>query len=135
MRGAMLLALLVAGNAHAARWEILPGTAGIAVDANTIGPSTRYPGATGVWVVYAPSLSVDCSPPRGCYATTQRIYYTFNCSPRYAAAMERISYDLNGTVVNREVRGDAEPYALTLDAGATAVLDAYCPLPDRDRRR
>ena len=133
-RAIALALLIVAGAAHAARWELAEGP-GVSVDTTTLGPSPHYPGMTGVWVSYTPSLSVDCSPPRGCYAKTQRIYYTFNCTPRYAVPADRISYDLNGAVVNRELRDGAVPYAANFDAGANAVLDLYCPLPEKDRRR
>jgi hypothetical protein len=35
-------------------------------------------------------------------ARTQRIYYAFSCSPRYAMPIERISAHLNGSVIKRE---------------------------------
>ena len=93
----------------------------------------QYPGATGVWLDYPPGLSVDCSPPAGCYAYKQRIYYVFNCAPRWAAPFERISMDLNGNVVNRQTRDPSGPYAPEYDAGAALVLNAYCPLRDLPR--
>ena len=106
----------------------LPCNAQVTVDVGSLGPSLRVPGATGVWVQYAPGLSVDCSPPRGCLAATQRIYYVFNCNPRYAVAMERISYDLGGNIVNQEVRDPATGFPLSYDGGANAVLNAFCPV-------
>ena len=127
---------LIAVSAHAARWEIIGGgSPEIALDMNTLGPSPQFPGMTGIWVLYSPSLSTDCSPPRGCYAKTQRIYYAFNCSPRYAVAMERLSFDLNGTMIKREVRDAADPYVSANDGGAIQVLDTLCPVHDGKPRR
>ena len=127
--------LLAAGSAAAARWEILGAAPEIAIDTNTIGPSLRYPGTTGVWITYSPSMSVDCGPPRGCYAKTQRIYYVFSCSPRYAMPVERISADLNGAIINREARSDADAYSAEADVGAWVIMETYCPLRGwRDRR-
>ena len=83
-------------------------------------------------MLYTPALSVDCSPPRGCYAKTQRIHYDFSCAPRYIVLTERISMDLNGTIINREVRDAAPSYTPAYDAGTMQVLDTFCPLPTRE---
>ena len=131
-----MLALLAPGGCYAGGWEIGAGASPeVTLEMNTLGPSPQIPGTTGIWALYSPSLSVECSPPRGCYAKTQRIYYAFNCSPRYAAAMERISMDLNGTEIKRELRDTSLPYSPGDDAGAIKVLETLCPLPERDRRR
>jgi hypothetical protein len=127
--------LLASASALAAPWEITGAAPEVAIETNTVGPSLRFPGTTGVWVTYSPSLSVDCSPPRACYAKTQRIYYVFNCSPRYAMPVERISADLNGSIIKREARTDAEPYYPDADVGAFVILETYCPIRGwRDRR-
>lgn len=131
----VVLCVLAAHAANAARWEINGAATEVALDTTTLGPSPQFPGMTGIWVVYSPSLSVDCSPPRGCYAKTQRIYYTFNCSPRYAVPTERISIDLNGSVINRELRETADPYSPAYDVGAAQILDTYCPVREKERRR
>lgn len=123
-----LAALLFAGAAAAITWEPVPTGGTFAVDVNSVGPSPRTPGATGVWVNFAPGLSVDCSPPRGCLAARQRLYYVFSCSPRYAVPDIRISYDLNDNVVRQETRDAMTPFAGVNDAGAVAVLNAFCPL-------
>jgi hypothetical protein len=129
------VALLAAGTASAARWEIMGGAPEVAIETNTVGPSLRYPGTTGVWVTYSPSLSVDCGPPRGCYAKTQRIYYVFSCSPRYAMPIERVSADLNGSVIKREARSDGDAYSADADVGAWVIMETYCPSRGaRDRR-
>jgi len=127
--------LLAAGNAGAAPWEITGAAPEIAIETNTAGPSLKFPGTTGVWVTYSPSLSVDCAPPKGCYAKTQRIYYVFNCSPRYAIPVERISADIGGTIIKRESRSEGEPYVLDADVGAWVILHTYCPVGGRRDRR
>jgi hypothetical protein len=103
----------------------------VTIETNTLGPSTHIAGSSGVWVLHAPTLSVDCSPPRGCYATTQRVYYSFNCSPRYIVVAERISMDLNGTIVKHELQ-ETVTYSPVDDEIATWVLDCVCPLSQRD---
>jgi len=122
-------------SADAARWEVMGAAPEIALDTSTVGPSLRFPGATGIWLTYSPSMSVDCSPPRGCYAKTQRIYYLFNCSPRWAVPAERISADINGNVISHELRQEGQPYSADADIAALVVLETYCPNRGwRDRR-
>jgi hypothetical protein len=114
----------------AATWESIPSLSGtVTIEPDTLGPSSQISGALSVWVRYSPSLSVDCSPPRGCYASTQRIRYDFNCMPRYATIMERTSFDLNGAVIKHEVSGS---YAASNDEAANRVLTKYCGSRDRD---
>jgi hypothetical protein len=103
----------------------------VVIDMASAGPSKRLAGANGVRVLFAPNLSVDCSPPRGCHARTQHIFYDFSCVGRYAIMVERVSMDINGNVVKHEVVPAAPPYALAYDAGAAEVLDTFCPLSDR----
>lgn len=127
--------MIAASSVFAARWEITGAAPEVAIETNTVGPSLRYPGATGAWVTYSPSMSVDCGPPRGCYAKTQRIYYVFNCAPRYAMPVERISADINGSVINHETRTDDAGYSADADVGAFVLLETYCPARGwRDRR-
>jgi hypothetical protein len=119
------------GALRAAGWDSIP-SASDAVTVESFGLSKRMTRASGAWVLYAPTLSVDCSPPRGCYARTQRIHYDFSCSPRYALMTERISMDLNGTIVKHEVLDAAASYPASYDAAAVRVLDTFCPIPSRD---
>jgi len=123
---AILAALALApAMPFAAGIDSVPSFSGaVSIDMNTLGPSPRFPGMSGVWVLYDPTLSVDCSPPRGCYAKTQRIYYAFNCAPRYAVAMERVSFDLNGNVVKDEIADTLSP---SYDRAAALVLNTFCP--------
>ena len=113
-------------------WDTVPSASDL-VTVESLGPSTVIPRADGAWVLYAPTLSVDCSPPRGCYANTQRIHYDFSCSGRYAVMTERISMDLNGNVVKHESIAASPGYAPSYDAGAIKILETFCPpLPTRD---
>jgi hypothetical protein len=123
------LIAIVANAARAAPWYSDVG--GVVIDTNSIAPSTRISGSS-VWVLYTPTLSVDCSPPPKCYASTQRINVHFSCSPRYSLQMERVSMDLNGNVVNREVREPAARYDTAVDFVGNAVLDYYCPALDEE---
>jgi hypothetical protein len=119
--------LAIASDALGAADWVSPPISGatITIDMESLGPATRIAGLNGVWVRYAPTLSVDCSPPRGCYANTQRTYYSFSCVPRYAVLVERISMDLNGAIIKHEV---SDGYTLAYDEAATRVLDTFCPL-------
>jgi hypothetical protein len=129
----------IAGAAFVVIASNVPGAATLdsisissgSVSVKSLGPSTLIAGVGGAWVLYAPTLSVDCSPPRGCYAKTQRIHYDFSCAPRYIVLTERISMDLNGAIVKHEVQ-NAPTYTPSYDAGAMQVLDTFCPLPGRD---
>jgi hypothetical protein len=126
-RTVAVVAAIVSTTLAAADWDRGPSsTAEVYVDTNTVGPSMRFAGASGVWVIYSPTMSVDCSPPRGCLANRQYIYYVFSCSPRYAIPIERVSMDLNGTVINHEVRDQAYGYGTAVDGGAVRVLNTYC---------
>lgn len=66
---------------------------------HSIGPAEGYPGAAAVWVYFDYPLSIDCSPPRACYAKSQWVYAYVNCYTRNVAVMQQISMDLNGNVV------------------------------------
>jgi hypothetical protein len=122
--------LVIASSALGAGWDTISSGS---VTVESVGPSTLIPGASGAWVLYAPTLSVDCPPPPGCYSTTQRIHYDFNCAPRCTVLTERVSMDLNGTIVKHEVLEAAPRYAPAYGAGAGQVLDTFCgPLRDRD---
>src|SRR5690348_3611010 len=127
----MIVCVMPPATLSAAGWDAIPAFSGtIVIESDPVGPpSTRLVGASGVWVRYTPSLSVDCSPPRGCYASSQRIYYDFGCAPRYAVVVERISMDLNGQVLKRETPGN---YAASTDEAANRILNRFCGVPERE---
>ena len=119
--------LVIVGNARGIGGRDFTSSSSVTVE--SLGPPTLIAGGSGAWVVYAPTLSIDCSPPRGCYAKTQRIHYDFSCAPRYAVVTERISMDLNGNIVKHELQDERATYALSNSRGATELLDTFCPLP------
>lgn len=123
--------VVIASNSLAAAGLDLLSASSASITVESLGPPMLVAGASGAWILYSPTLSVDCSPPRGCYAKTQRIHYDFSCVPRYIVLTERISMDLNGAIIKDEVQ-DAASYPASYDAGAMRVLDTFCPLPNRD---
>ena len=128
---AWMIALASAPAAlHAAAWESIPAFSGtIVLESDTAAASTEFAGAGAVSVRYTPTLAIDCSPPRGCYAASQRIHYDFSCAPRYAVIVERISMDLNGAVLKHEKPGT---YAAASDAAAKRILNEFCRPWTRD---
>jgi len=101
--------------------------AGYMIDVNSLGRSPTYPGANSVWVLYdTPGMSFECSPPQGCYAKSQRTNYVFMCGQGFAVPVERISYDLGGSVVKHEVQDIQQANTSIYDAGADLVLSTYC---------
>ena len=87
------------------------GSTTIEFDVDSVSPVAGWPGAIGAWVRYTHALSVDCSPPRGCYAASQRIYYHAVCPVYAIAEIRRISMDLNGNIVSQTaVNANAMPY-------------------------
>jgi hypothetical protein len=116
----------------------LTSSDGVAIETNKLLPSTRFAGAFAIWVQHSYAISVDCRPPRGCYAKTQVINYHFSCWPRYIIVVERISMDLNGNIVKHEVLEPAPTSVLNYEAD-DEVLNRFCgfaPEPvDLPRRR
>lgn len=121
--GALASLVALAGG-----WDSVPSSSDL-ITVESLGRPSVLANADGAWVLYAPTLSVDCSPPRGCYAKTQRIHYDFSCSPRYAVMTERISMDLKGTILKQEVLQGPARYVPSYDAGAASVLQTFCPPP------
>ena len=96
-----------------------------------IGPS-MYPGAVEAWLHVEHSISVDCSPPRGCYAKSQWINAIVNCRQRTVGLLRVVSMNINGDVVN-EASGDAlrflRPYGqspLSYEGPDAEVLRIVC---------
>ena len=102
------------------------------IDQLSTGPAEGFPGAVAAWAYVTYGMSVDCSPPRACYAKSQWIYAYVSCHTRSLAMIQRISMDLNGNVVaiaNAEQRLFYRPH----DAGGVAVLTRLCGyVPDYD---
>jgi hypothetical protein len=70
---------------------------------HSIAPASGYFGAYDAWLYFDHTLSVDCSPPRGCYAKTQWVQAYVDCHRRFVAIVQTISMDLNGNVVGHAI--------------------------------
>jgi len=101
---ALVALAITVGDAGA---EVLsfPSADGSVIDTNKLYDSTRFVGAVAVWFHQTYAISVECNPPRGCYAKSQLTNYHFSCAPRYVVVVERISFDLNGEAVKHEFDG------------------------------
>lgn len=51
------------------------GIAAIAVDADSVTTVDGLPGTVTAWFRFSYAVMLDCSPPRGCLASSQRIQY------------------------------------------------------------
>ena len=120
-------------DAHAQRAEYLGDTLaftladGRVIETNKPSASTRLIGAAQIWVQRSYGISVDCGPPRGCYAKRQLINYHFSCAPRYTVVVELISMDLNGNVVKHDILEQGAP--AVLDFTGSDVLELFCGSP------
>ena len=122
-RHACLVAALQAGGA----W------ANASVDALTLSGDADWPGWISVSAYVSYGTSVDCSPPRACYAKSQQIDAAVICIPRAIAVKRRVSMDLNGNVVNVSTGPLPTDGFNRVDEGAEAILLRICGhAPDVD---
>jgi hypothetical protein len=100
-----------------------------------------YPGTFAAWVYFNYPMSVDCSPPRACYAKSQWVYAHVNCFARSATALQIISMDLNGDVVAVANWNDPEQLEhqrfrrSNLVDARSRVLARLCGVYERDDER
>jgi hypothetical protein len=130
--------LLAALPACAENWASLGSnvTASAAVDMDSVRPAEGMPDRLGAWVRYTYPMSIDCAPPRGCRASSQRVYVLVNCAAQGVAYVQRISYDLNGNVVGQTDANLNATQSLARPGSAEGELwRAFCPAyPDRFER-
>jgi hypothetical protein len=127
------------GSATALVLALVISTAGAAGRVHWLGP-TSHLAAVEAWLYLDHALSVDCSPPRACYAKTQWIHAYVNCYSRTAAILQVISMDLNGDVIahaKAEVPGFVRGYGYRLADPAPGpagdAVQLVCgPYPERD---
>ena len=125
--GLSLLAASAIGSSYASRLH-------------SIGPAEGYPGAVAVWIYFDYPMSVECSPPRACYAKSQWVHAYVNCYTRTVAVMQQTSMDLNGNVVAvataeapQFVRGYGHRIRTYVSGAAGRVLESACgDLPEPD---
>jgi len=130
---------LAAGPAAAENWVGIAGSnlsRSLAVDADSVRPVEQYPDRLGMWIRYTYAMSIDCSPPRGCLAASQRVYALVNCPAQAIAYVQRISMDLNGNVVGRsEANLNAAQYVVYAGSAEAELWRMVCPgYPDRFER-
>src|SRR5678815_1932240 len=104
------------------------------VEIHSVGPGDgTIPGTVEAWVHVEHAMSVDCSPPRACYAKSQWIHAYVSCQTGSLAIFQRVSMDLNGNVV---AIANAEQLLLVrpipTDSSAVATLAAVCRYDNKD---
>jgi hypothetical protein len=82
------------------------------------------PDTVAGWVSINYALSVDCSPPRACYATSQSVYSYAYCSTRAIREVQRNSLDLNGNIVAQT--GERPTYIPPRGSLDRAVMRSLC---------
>jgi len=76
------------------------------------------------WVVVNYATSVNCSPPRACYASSQWVYAYAYCASGGIREMKRVSLDLNGTAVAES--GERMAYIPPHGSVDRAVVRSLC---------
>ena len=106
MIGGLIIAgfLVLASDAIGFETDIWAGStpassAGIYVNEPEVGPVEGLPDTVAGWALISYERSVNCSPPRACYANSQQVYVYANCSTGAIKDIQRISMDLSGNVV------------------------------------
>ena len=97
---------------------------------HSVAPAAAYPSAAEVWAHVSYALSIDCSPPRACYAKSQWIRAYVHCYTGSVAVLERVSLDLNGNVVATAVAESVWFKRPANDLGAVTVLGLLCGYRD-----
>ncbi|HEX6138114.1 MAG TPA: hypothetical protein VF059_10665 [Casimicrobiaceae bacterium] len=117
-------------------WILVGGSrigSSLAVDVDSVQATEGFPARLGVWLHYTYPTSIDCAPPRGCLAASQRVYAIVDCPAQVIAPVQRISMDLNGNVVARSDVGTQAPrYLARAGSFEGAAWSLLCPgYPDR----
>lgn len=71
----------------------------VALDRDSIIHVEGIPHTVAAWLRYRFATAVDCSPPRGCYASSQRNYVIASCHTGTIRHVQRRMMDLNDRVV------------------------------------
>jgi len=102
-------------------------SAAITVNWDEVGLAEGLPETIAGWVLISYERSVNCAPPRACYANSQRVYVYASCSTGAIKDIQRISMDLNGNVVAESGERTAYiPARGTVDREVVRVLcEAY----------
>jgi hypothetical protein len=76
------------------------------------------------WALISYERSVNCSPPRACYANSQQVYVYANCSTGAIKDIQRISMDLSENVVAES--GERTVYIPAYGTVDREVVRALC---------
>lgn len=98
---AIVLCMLAAGPARSERWVELSvdRMARVEVELDSVSSLAGYSDNVGAWIRYTYPISVDCSPPRNCYAASQLVYTRVDCARQTTARVQHISMDRHGDVI------------------------------------
>lgn len=120
--------VVVADSAAPENWVDIPNSSAtaLAVDADSVSPVEGLPYTVGAWFRYTYNLSIDCSPPRGCLAASQRIYYRVDCPLKAITPIQRISLDLNGNVTKPDAGFNAASYLPSLGSLESLAIRSLC---------
>ena len=109
------------------------GITTVAVDADSVTTVEGLPGTMIAWFRVSYAVMLDCSPPRGCLASSQRIQYRVICSIGVIAPIQRTLLDLAGNVLAQsEVTPNVPAYAPPSIIEAEMVSN-FCSDPARRR--
>jgi hypothetical protein len=138
MIGALLVAAssVLATSAAAFESDIWAGSLPSASAAVSVQSSIRVEGSPYTvegWVLVNYAMSVNCSPPRACYASSQWVYAYGYCSMGAIREIKRVSLDLNGNVVAES--GERVAYIPPRGSVDRAVVRTLCEAYGFDFRR
>ena len=126
--GASLAALSVfATDSAAFESQIWPGSlpaASVAISVKTSNPVEGSLFAVEGWIQINYAISVDCSPPRACYANSQWVYVYTYCPMGTMREIRRVSLDLNGNVLAET--GERAAYIPARGSVDRAVVRSLC---------
>jgi hypothetical protein len=126
---------VAAGPAVSENWVTLSthGITTVAVDADSVTTVEGLPGTVTAWFRFSYAVMLDCSPPRGCLASSTRIQYRVICSIGVIAPIQRTLLDLAGNVLAQsEVTLDVAAHAPRSPTEAEMV-SSFCSDPARRR--
>jgi hypothetical protein len=126
---------LAAGPAVAENWVTVAtyGITAIAVDADSVTVVEGSPETRSAWFRFTYAVMLDCSPPRGCLAASQRIQYRVTCGGGLGGAIapiQRMLLDLAGNVLAQsEVTLDVAPYVPPTGTIESEMVSSFCSDP------
>lgn len=135
VRRAVAIAAVCAAAADPAaseNWVTLSnyGITAIAVDADSVTPVEGSPDTRTAWFRFTYAVMLDCSPPRGCLASSQRVQYRVTCIGGLRGAIapiQRTLLDLAGNVLaSSEVTLDVVPYVPPPGTVENEMASSFC---------